>query len=90
MLEDTNIIEALMGHKRVIIGDVTLSTTAQELVTGLSIVDYFTIGGNVTIGSGNIKFVYNSNDGVKDSKLGSMWVESETNDVDGKFMAIGV
>lgn len=79
----------ILGNKNVIIGDVTLSTSAQELVTGLKRVDFFSINGNITIGSGDISVVYNSNDGTKDSKQGSMWIKSGTNNVDGKWMVIG-
>ena len=84
----------LMGTLNVVFGDVTLKPDSEELITGLKHVMFFQA---VQDTAGQVSAVFNSNNGTKNSKNGSMWVAGGKALIgagslpsSARFMAIGV
>lgn len=78
----------LQGSLNVVFGDFIMNGTGAELVTGLKSMIYFNLSDESPIGAPSPQVIYNSNDGVANSKPGSMWVSGPN--AKARFMAIGI
>ncbi len=79
----------VFGDLRVVFGNVTVTTTADELDTGLDYLFAFLVTNRDTLADGNdVQVVLNSNDGTTGTSAGEVFLDIEVGDT-LDFMAIG-
>jgi hypothetical protein len=81
----------MLGSKMVYFGDFTITSSPQELVTGLRSVKHCTVNTNAP---GDVSIILNSNNGTLNSKMGSVWTSGPSqfhgsSSFTATFMAIG-
>jgi len=88
-LTTKNIETTVFGNKRIVIGEVEASTTADKFDTGLTYIDFVSVVSEQTVGgNSDIQVIRNSNDGTQGTSNGEVWLDVGANG-DCQFFAIG-
>ncbi len=80
---------SVIGDLKILLGRVTLSTTASYFSTGMDIVEHCSVQSEGTVGGNSeVQVILNSNNGTRDSSPGDVWIDAGAGQ-EGSFMAIG-
>ena len=83
-------VSTVFGNMRIVMGEVTASTTANYFDTGLDYIHYVNLASEQTVGgNSDIQCIRNSDDGTQGSSNGDVWVDVGANG-DCNFIAIGI
>ena len=88
-LTTKNTVSTVFGNMRIVMGEVTASTTANYFDTGLNYVHFVVLHSEQTVGgNSDVQTIRNSNDGTQGTSNGDVWVDVGANG-DCNFLAIG-